>query len=99
MGALEAMLWVLSCVTSCFAFLALFRGVVRTRRPGWIRSRGAHNSTYLVHYVFVLWAQYILLGQPIPASIKFAATFAFALLFSWTTAQALLRISGARRVL
>jgi hypothetical protein len=99
MGALEAMLWVLSCVTSCFAFLALFRGVVRTRRS-WMDSLARSAYTiYLVHYVFVLWAQFVLLDQPIPAGIKFAATFAFALLFSWTTAQALLRIPGARHVL
>ena len=31
-GAIWAILWVVSCVTSCFAFLALFRGAVRTRR-------------------------------------------------------------------
>jgi glucan biosynthesis protein C len=99
MGALEAMLWVLSCVASCFGFLALFRGVVRTRRS-WMDSLARSAYTiYLVHYVFVLWAQFILLDRPLPASIKFAATFAFALLFSWTTAQALLRIPGARHVL
>jgi glucans biosynthesis protein C len=99
MGALESILWVLSCVASCFGFLALFRGVVRTRRP-WMDSLARSAYTiYLVHYVFVLWAQFILLDQPAPAGIKFAATFALALLFSWMTAQALLWIPGARRVL
>jgi glucan biosynthesis protein C len=98
MGALESILWVVSCVASCFGFVALFRGVVRTRRP-WMDSvaRSAY-TIYLVHYVFVLWAQYALLDEPVPASIKFATTFAFALLFSWMTAQALLWIPGARRV-
>ena len=99
MGALEAILWVVSCVASGFAFLALFRGVVRTRRA-WmdLLARSAY-TIYLVHYVFVLWAQFALLGQPLPAGVKFALTFAFALLFSWTTAQALFRIPGARQVL
>ncbi len=97
--ALEAILWVLSCVASCFGFLALYRGVVRRRR-GWMDSlaRSAY-AIYLVHYVFVLWAQFALLDQPIPAGLKFAATFGFSLLCSWMTAQALLRIPGARRVL
>jgi len=99
LGALEAILWVLSCVASSFGFVALFRGVVRTRRA-WMDSlaRSAYGI-YLVHYVFVLWVQYALLDQPLPAGVKFAATFAFALLLSWMTAQALLRIPGARRVL
>ena len=99
MGALEAILWVVSCVASGFAFLALFRGVVRTA-PSLDGSlaRSAY-AIYLVHYVFVLWAQFALLGQPLPAGVKFAATFAFALLFSWLTAQALLRIPGVRQVL
>jgi len=99
MGALEAILWVISCVASGFGFLALFRGVVRTRRA-WMDSlaRSAY-AIYIVHYVFVLWAQFALLGQPLPAGAKFVATFAFALLFSWMTAQALLRIPGVRRIL
>ncbi len=99
MGGLESILWVLSCVASCFGFLALFRGVVRTRRL-WMDSLARSAYTiYLVHYVFVLWAQFALLDQPFPAGIKFAMTFALALLFSWTTAQVLLGIPGMRRVL
>ena len=61
-------------------------------------ARSAY-TIYLVHYVFVLWVQFALLGQPISAGIKFVATFAFALLLSWMTAQALLRIPSARHVL
>ena len=99
LGAVEAILWVVSCVASCFAFLALFRGVVRTRRA-WMDSLARSAYTiYLVHYVFVLWAQYALLNQPLPAGVKFAAVFASATLLSWLTAQALLRIPGARRIL
>ncbi len=99
LGALEAILWVLSCVASGFAFLALFRGVVRTRRP-WMDSlaRSAY-AIYIVHYFFVLWAQFALLDQPLPAGVKFAITFAIALTLSWLTAQVLLRIPGARQVL
>jgi uncharacterized membrane protein YozB (DUF420 family) len=99
LGALEAILWVVSCVTSCFAFVALFRGVVRKHRA-WMDSLARSAYTiYLVHYVFVLWMQYALLALPLPAAAKFAATFVFAVLFSWMTARALLTIPGARRVL
>jgi len=95
----EAILWIVSCVASCFAFLALFRGVVRTRRA-WMDSlaRSAY-AIYIVHYVFVLWAQYTLLNLPLPAGVKFVAVFAFATLSSWLTARALLRVPGARRIL
>jgi peptidoglycan/LPS O-acetylase OafA/YrhL len=61
-------------------------------------ARSAYGI-YLVHYVFVLWAQYAMLDWPLPASVKFAATFAFALAASWVTARALLLIPVARRVL
>ena len=99
MGALEAILWVFSCVASGFGFLALFRGVVRTRRR-WMDSLARSAYTiYLVHYFFVLWAQFALLGLAASAGVKFAATFAFALLFSWMTARVLLRIPGVRRIL
>ena len=99
LGAVEANLWVLSCVASCFGFVALFRGAVRTRRP-WMDSlaRNAYGI-YLVHYVFVVWAQFALLDQPLPAGVKFAATFVVALLLSWLSARALLWIPGARNIL
>jgi glucans biosynthesis protein C len=98
-GALEAVLWVISCVASCFGFLALFRGVVRTRRR-WMDSiaRSAYGI-YIVHYVFVLWLQFALLDQPIPVSLKFLLTFALALLLSWATTQMLLRVPGVARAL
>jgi hypothetical protein len=99
MGAVEAVLWVISCVASCFGFLALFRGVVRTRRK-WMDSltRSAY-TIYIVHYMFVVWIQFTLLDYRIPASLKFAVTFSLSVLLSWTTALVLLRIPGLRRVL
>ena len=98
-GAVEAVLWVVSCVASCLGFLALFRGVVRSRRR-WMDSlsRSAY-AIYLVHYVFVVWIQFVLLGLPIHASLKFVATFVLAVLLSWATAQGLLRIPGVRYAL
>jgi glucans biosynthesis protein C len=98
-GVLEAVLWVVSCVASCLGFLALFRGVVRIRRP-WMDSLSRSAYTiYLVHYVFVLWIQFVLLDVPVHASLKFVATFVLALLLSWATAQVLLRIPGVRYAL
>jgi hypothetical protein len=98
-GALEAALWVLSCVTSGFAFVALFRALARRRRA-WMDSLSRSAYTiYIVHYVFVLWTQYALLGAPLPAAAKFAIVITSATVLSWLTAQALLRLPGAGRVL
>jgi hypothetical protein len=98
-GVLEAFLWVISCVASCFGFLALFRGAVRTRRP-WMDSvsRSAF-IIYIVHYVYVLWLQRALMGVGAHAGFKFLVVFAGATLFSWLTAQGLLAIAWLRRVL
>jgi len=92
-------LWVISCVASSFGFLALFRGLVRRPRP-WMRSIARSSyGIYLVHYLFVLWLQYLFLPLPLHAGVKFLATFALAVLCSWAATQVLLRIPGLKRVL
>ncbi len=98
-GAIWALLWVISCVASCFAFLALFRGAVRTRRR-WMDSlsRSAY-IIYLVHYVYVLWLQRAVLGLEVRTGLKFSIVFTGAALVSWLTAQGLLAVPWLRRVL
>jgi glucans biosynthesis protein C len=98
-GAIQAILGVASCVASCFAFLALFRGAVRTRRR-WMDSlsRSAY-IIYLVHYVYVLWLQRALIGVDVHPSLKFLIVLTGTVLFSWLTAQCLLGISWLRRIL
>lgn len=89
---LEALLWVTSCVASCFGFLALFRGVDLPRRA-WMNSlsRSAYLM-YLVHYVFITWTQRIMLDRPLHASVKFLFVFLSTTLLSWATVQMALRI-------
>lgn len=98
-GVLEALLWVVSCVASCFGFLALFRGL-RMRANVWMISlaRSAYVM-YLVHYVFVTWVQRVMLGWEIPAGIKFLFVFLTVTGLSWLTAQALLRVPGLKAIL
>jgi glucan biosynthesis protein C len=98
-GALEAVLWVASCVASCFGFLALFRGV-EWKPQGWMTSlsRSAYIM-YLVHYVFVLWIQKLLLGVGIHAGLKFGVVFLGTVMLSWLTAQALLRVPSLKAIL
>lgn len=96
---LEPVLWVASCTASGFGFLALFRGIRLTSRP-WMNSlaRSAYIM-YLVHYVFVLWMQRLLLGLPIHAAFKFLFVFGATIFLSWLTAQILLRIPKLDRIL
>jgi hypothetical protein len=96
---LEAVLWVLSCVASCFGFLALFRGIELHSRV-WMNSlaRSAYVM-YLVHYVFITWTQRLVLDRPIHASIKFLFVFLATTFLSWLTAQALLRIPKLNTIL
>ncbi len=44
---------------------------------------------YVVHYVFVVWLQYLLLGASLPAIVKGAIVFAGTLALSWGVAAAL----------
>ena len=90
--ALEALLWVTSCVASCFGFLAFFRGVDLPQRA-WMNSlsRSAY-VIYLVHYVFITWTQRIMLDRPLHASVKFLSVFLSTTILSWTTAQIVLRV-------
>jgi glucans biosynthesis protein C len=98
-GGLWALLWVLSCVASCFAFLALFRGV-EIKPRGWMNSltRCAYGM-YLVHYIYVLWMQRLVLYRPIPALIKFLFVFLATTLLSWLSVQAALRIPRMATIL
>jgi hypothetical protein len=54
---------------------------------------------YLVHYVFVVWLQYVLLGSEIFAVAKGAIVFSGTLLLSWGTIAVIRRISPAGQVI
>ena len=54
---------------------------------------------YLVHYVYVLWMQRLLLGVAIPAVAKFLLVFLVSTLLSWLTAQCLLRSAKLKSIL
>jgi hypothetical protein len=95
----EALLWVLSCVASSFGFLALFRGIELKPRPWMTSLSSSAYVMYLVHYVYVLWAQRLLLASPIHVSLKFAFVFLTATLLSWLTAQLVLRIPTLKSIL
>jgi peptidoglycan/LPS O-acetylase OafA/YrhL len=74
---------VLAVACACFGLAALFLRFAR-RRWAVADSLAEHAyAIYLVHYVFVVWLQYALLGIAIPAIAKGAIVFTSALMLSW----------------
>ncbi len=86
------------CVFTILGSLGLARRFFTKGMPiGDSLSDNAYGI-YIFHYMFVLWAQFMLLTAPIPAGLKFLLAFAFALAASWTL-TALARRTPLARVL
>ncbi len=88
---------VVCCATFSFAWMAVFLRFFR--RPNPVMNSLTANSygIYLVHYVFVNWLDYALLGPSLPAGAKFAIAFVGAALLSWITAALFNRLGRGRR--
>ncbi len=89
----------LSCASSCFAFFAVFLRFAARRTP--FLDKAAENAygLYLVHYVFVVWLQYALLGAALPAVAKGLFVFAGVVALSWAATSALRRAPVAWRLI
>lgn len=75
--------WILSCTLSGIAFLTTFKSLMN-RTSAWWQSLSANAyGIYLVHYIFVLWCQYLLLDVPLTAWPKFLITFVASWFLSW----------------
>ncbi|HEY1261117.1 MAG TPA: acyltransferase [Stellaceae bacterium] len=73
----------LACFASCFFVLAAILRFGAVRSP-LLKGLGVNAyAMYLVHYLFVVWLQYALLGAALPAIIKGALVFAGTLVASW----------------
>ncbi len=94
--AVSGVPFVLCCATFSFAWIAVFLRFVR--RPNPVMNSLTANSygIYLVHYVFVNWLDYTLLGPSLPAVAKFAIAFVGAAALSWITSAVFRRLSTGR---
>jgi glucan biosynthesis protein C len=91
--------FVLSCATGCFFFAAVFlRFATNRSRLGDSLSENAYGM-YLVHYVFVVWLQYLLLGLALFAIAKAAIVFGVTLLLSWAATALMYRVPLGARIL
>lgn len=88
-----------SCVSSCLAFITIFRKFA-VYQIKWFNSLSdSAYLIYLIHYIFVIWTQFLLMKYEIPAFIKFLITFLTALIFSWIISNLLRKIKFVRRYL
>ncbi len=90
---------VLACAGMSFALAAVF---VRFAKEPWavFTSLSEHAyGIYLVHYVFVIWLQYLLLGVALFAITKAAIVFGASVFLSWATTVAVCRIPIGARLL
>jgi surface polysaccharide O-acyltransferase-like enzyme len=89
--------FVLCAASACLALLALFLRFAGPHRPMFESLADNAYGIYLVHYVFVIWLQYMLLGVALFAVVKAAIVFTGALFLSWAITAAVCRIPiGAR---
>jgi surface polysaccharide O-acyltransferase-like enzyme len=91
--------FVVACFASCFGVLAIVLRFAARRLPSLAGLRDNAYGMYLVHYVFVVWLQFALLGAVLPAAIKGAIVFSGTLLASWAVVAALRRIPPIGEIL
>jgi len=95
----SALGFVLACAGGSMGVLALtLRFATEHRRILDSLSENAYGM-YLVHYMFVVWLQYALLGVAMPAILKAAIVFTGTLLMSWATTAALRSIPIGSRLI
>jgi len=87
-----------SSATSCFALIALFLRFAAVRRPMLGNLSEQAYGIYLIHYVFVIWLQYALLGVALFAVIKAAIVFIGSLTLSWAISAVTFRIPLVKRL-
>ena len=88
---------VLCAASACLALAAVFLRFAGRHRPVFENLADNAYGIYLIHYVFVVWLQYMLLHAPLFAIAKAAIVFTGALTLSWAMSAAICRIPiGAR---
>ncbi|MEC5144222.1 acyltransferase [Chitinophaga sp. 212800010-3] len=91
--------WSLSCTLSCIASLTTFRQLLNNTNTGWKSLSANAYGIYLVHYIPVIWCQYLLLNYDLPAPVKFAITVVTAVALSWMATWLVRRNSIVKRYL
>ena len=93
------LMFVLACASGCFFLVATSLRFL-TKRSAALNSLSVNAfSLYLVHYDFVVWLQYALLGWSLFALIKGAIVFGATLILSWITVVSAQYVPFAKRLI
>lgn len=96
---INGLAFTVSCAVLVFGVTAVFLRFA-TRRVGILDSLAANAyGIYIVHYMFVTWLQYWLLGTDFSAIAKATLAFTGTLILSWVLIAALRRIPAVARVI
>ena len=87
------------CATLSLTFLAIFLRFANTRFALIDSLSDNAYGIYLVHYPFVIWSQYVLLGSSIHPALKALVVFCLSLVLSWATTALLRSIPVVRKIL
>jgi acyltransferase-like protein len=91
--------FVLACFASCFFALAFALRFARLPLQVFDSLKANAYGMYLIHYVFVVWLQYELLGLDMPALAKAAIVFGGTLALSWSATASLRQIPLVAQVI
>jgi surface polysaccharide O-acyltransferase-like enzyme len=91
--------FVVCCGATVFGMTGLFLRFAK-RRIGIFDSLSENAyGIYVVHYVFVTWLQYLLLGSALAPSGKGMVVFVFTLILSWGSVAAIRRIPAVAKII
>jgi peptidoglycan/LPS O-acetylase OafA/YrhL len=97
--SLEDLAFVAACFASCILALTVGLRSAALRSPLLDSLRSNAYGIFLVHYVFVVWLQYALVGRDWPGPAKAALVFGGTLLLSWCASAALCRVPAIAQVI
>lgn len=93
------LVFVASCLASIGACLAFFKQKTTQSNEGWTSLAVNAYGIYIVHYPFVTWLQFALLGIGLPVVVKFGVVFLGTLILSWLISRLARRNQIAVQVL
>ncbi|UFH52251.1 acyltransferase [Spirosoma sp. KNUC1025] len=93
------LVFVASCLASISACLSFFKQKINVPSAGWTSLSDNAYGIYILHYPFVTWLQFALLGVSLPVSLKFLFVFLVASSLSWLGSRFIRRSAVVASVL
>jgi surface polysaccharide O-acyltransferase-like enzyme len=96
---IRAIAFVVCCGATVFGMTGLFLRFAKRRVRIFDSLSDNAYGIYIVHYVFVTWLQYLLLGSALAPGVKGLVVFLSTLILSWGSVAAIRRIPAVAKVI